>query len=149
MLHFKCIPFYELTLDQLYIIMQLRQDVFVVEQNCPYLDADDKDQMSYHILGEDVEGKLQAYTRLVPPGISYNGYASIGRVITSAAVRGKKQGVPLMEYSIQKCNEIWPNTSIKISAQTYITHFYQSLGFNPVGEEYLEDDIPHIAMIRK
>ena len=128
--------------------MRLRQDVFVVEQNCPYLDADDKDQMSYHVLGLDNEGKLQAYTRLVPVGISYEGYVSIGRVITSSAVRGKKQGVPLMEFSIQKCQELWPNMPIKISAQTYITHFYESLGFKQIGKEYLEDDIPHIAMIR-
>lgn len=148
MLHFECIPFYSLTLDQLYRIIQLRQEIFVVEQDCPYLDADDKDQMSYHVMGIDADNTLQAYTRLVPPDISYTGYTSIGRVITSAAIRGKKQGVPLMQFSIDQCEKIWPNIPIKISAQTYITKFYNSLGFEQTGDEYLEDDIPHIAMIR-
>ena len=149
MLTFKCIPFYELSLDQLYELLKLRQEVFIVEQDCPYLDTDDKDQVSYHILGTDQNDKLQAYTRVVPQGISYDDYVSIGRVITSSALRGKKQGVPLMQYSIDQCLRLWPSQSIKISAQTYIVKFYNSLGFKEVGKEYLEDDIPHIAMIRQ
>ncbi|MDF1694747.1 MAG: GNAT family N-acetyltransferase [Saprospiraceae bacterium] len=148
MLHFECIPFYKLTLDQLYEILKLRQEVFVVEQNCPYLDTDDKDQVSYHILGKDDHGVLQAYTRIVPPGVSYEGYSSIGRVITSEAIRGKKMGNPLMQFSIDHCEKQWPQHAIKLSAQTYITKFYANLGFKTVGQEYLEDDIPHIAMIR-
>jgi ElaA protein len=149
MLNYKCLPFHELELIQLYKILQLRQEVFVVEQNCPYLDADDKDQMSYHVLGFDEAGLLQAYTRLVPPGISYADYTSIGRVITSSEIRGKNQGKLLMQYSIEQCINIWPQKSIKISAQTYIVNFYNGLGFVSTGDEYMEDDIPHIAMIRK
>jgi len=148
MLQFICLPFAKLSLHQLYDILRLRQEVFVVEQNCAYLDADDKDQFSYHVLGLDQTNDLHAYTRLVPPGISYEGYVSIGRVITSSAFRGKNQGKPLMQFSIDQCQMIWPRRAIKISAQTYITQFYQSLGFEITGEEYLEDDIPHIAMIR-
>lgn len=149
MLTYTCLPFSDLTTDQLYQILQLRQQVFVVEQDCAYQDCDDKDQMSYHILGNDADGRLQAYTRLVPPGISYGGYASIGRVITSQQVRGKKYGVSLMQYSIDQTLDLWPDLSIKISAQTYIVKFYKSLGFVEVGESYLEDNLPHIAMIRK
>lgn len=149
MLKYKCYSFDELSNIQLYRVMQLRIEVFSVEQNCPYQDADNKDQDSYHILGVDAKGVLQAYTRIVPPGLSYKVYSSIGRVITSAAVRGKKQGIPLMNFSIEKTLEFWPKADIKISAQTYITKFYNSLGFQEIGEEYLEDDLPHIAMIRK
>jgi len=148
MLKFHCLSFYELTNNRLYELLQLRQEVFVVEQNCPYLDADDKDQESYHILGIDSDGKLVAYTRIMPPGLSYDKYSSIGRVITSSAIRGKRQGVPLMQYSVEKTLEHWADYSIKISAQTYIVKFYNSLGFKEVGEEYLEDDLPHVAMIR-
>ena len=149
MLNYYCLSFDELSTLQLYKILQLRQEVFIVEQDCPYLDADDKDQECYHILGVDDDGILQSYTRIVPPGISYKKYSSIGRVITSAAIRGKKEGVPLMEYSIEKTLKYWPDHSIKISAQTYIMKFYNSLGFQEEGEEYLEDDLPHIAMVRK
>ena len=147
MIRFECKAFEDLTLHELYRVLQLRQEVFVVEQNCPYLDADDKDQVSYHILGLDKNQDIEAYTRLVPPGISYDHYSSIGRVLTSDKVRGQKVGVPLMEFSIQECLRLWPDVPIKISAQTYITKFYNSLGFLEIGEEYLEDDIPHIAMI--
>ena len=149
MLNYYCLSFDELSTLQLYKILQLRQEVFIVEQDCPYLDADDKDQECYHILGIDDDGILQSYTRIVPPGISYKKYSSIGRVITSAAIRGKKEGVPLMEYSIEKTLKYWPDHSIKISAQTYIMKFYNSLGFQEEGEEYLEDNLPHIAMVRK
>ncbi|MEM9546966.1 MAG: GNAT family N-acetyltransferase [Bacteroidota bacterium] len=147
MLHFNCLPFNQLTTNQLYEIMRLRQEVFIVEQDCPYLDADGKDQRSYHVLGNDQTQSLQAYTRLVPPGISYSAYSSIGRVVTSAQVRGKKCGKPLMQFSIDWCKKLWPQSSIKISAQTYILKFYNDLGFTEVGETYLEDNIPHIAMI--
>lgn len=148
MLTFKCLSFNDLTLDQLYDLLRLRQEVFIVEQNCPYLDTDDKDQDSFHVLGLDQNQEIQAYTRLVPPGISYADYSSIGRVLTSAKIRGKRQGAPLMQFSINECAKLWPSVSIKISAQMYIVQFYNNLGFKEVGDEYLEDDIPHIAMIR-
>jgi len=148
-LRFECYEFDQLSLRQLYRVMQLRQEVFVVEQDCPYLDCDDKDLESYHIYGVDSSDKIEAYTRLVPPGISYEGYSSIGRVVTSEAIRRQGQGVPLMQASINKCIELWPNHDIKISAQVYIRKFYESLGFAATGEEYLEDGIPHLAMVYK
>lgn len=149
MLNFTCLPFHQLSLDQLYAIMKLRQEVFIVEQNCPYLDTDGNDQESYHVMGLDKNGKLQAYTRLVPPGVSYQNYSSIGRVTTSSEIRGQKQGKPLMQFSIDWNMRLWPDEPIKISAQSYIVKFYNDLGFFENGAEYLEDGIPHISMIRK
>ena len=140
--------FEDLSLIELYKILQFRQVVFVLEQNCPYVDADDKDQLSYHLMGKNEENHLVAYTRIIAKGISYEDYCSIGRVITSMACRGTGEGYRLMEISIQKCNELWPGTSIKISAQAHLLKFYGRLGFQPLGETYLEDNIIHIAMIR-
>jgi ElaA protein len=148
-MHFKCKKFAELSLTELYDLMALRQEVFVVEQNCPYLDADGKDQDSHHVLGENEAGELVAYTRLVPPGLAYEKYPAIGRVVTSPSIRGKGGGKKLMEKSIQYCDELWPGQSIKISAQTYLKKFYEDLGFQQSGGGYLEDDIPHIPMIRE
>lgn len=145
---YTCKKFSELSLEELYQIMVLRQEVFVVEQDCPYLDADGKDQSSFHLMGRDEKGKLVAYTRLVPKGISYEKYPSIGRVVTSSSVRGRGVGKELMEVSIEWCEKIWSGASVKISAQTYLKKFYESLGFEQVGEGYLEDDIPHIPMLR-
>ena len=145
----KCLPFYKLNLDDMYQTMSLRQEVFVVEQNCPYLDADGKDQDAWHLMGFDETNNLIAYTRLLPAGISYEKYASIGRVVTSPKGRGKGAGKDIMKASIEWCAQLFPNQPVKISAQTYLLKFYKNLGFEPVGEGYLEDDIPHIAMIRK
>lgn len=136
-----------LDLDQLYEVMSLRQAVFVVEQDCPYLDADGKDQEAYHLLGHR-QNRLVAYTRLMPPGLSYEGYASIGRVITSASVRGMGVGRRLMEESIAQAAALFGDVPLKISAQCYLQAFYESLGFSCTGDPYLEDGIPHIAMIR-
>lgn len=144
---FSTYTFDELTTRQLYDICVLRQAVFIVEQDCPYLDADGKDLESYHVLGIDGKGTLHAYTRLVPEGVSYKGYTSIGRVVNSAAVRGTGTGRKLMEYSIQATKSFWPSLPIKISAQSYLLRFYSSLGFEAVGEEYLEDNILHTAMV--
>jgi len=149
MVHYTCKAFQELTLDQLYAIMVLRQEVFVVEQDCPYIDADNKDQDSYHLMGWNADNQLVAYTRLVPKGISYNNYISIGRVITSKLVRRQGVGITLMEKSVDKIRELFGTEEpIKISAQVYLLRFYTSLGFDKIGEEYLEDGIPHTAMIR-
>lgn len=139
----------ELSTDELYSILQLRQEVFIVEQDCPYLDADDKDQVSMHISGLDEAGKLHAYARVVPNKVSYDDCTSIGRVITSEATRGTGVGIALMQKSIDICTETYPGFDIKISAQTYALGFYKKLGFKEIGEEYLEDDIPHMAMILK
>lgn len=140
--------FDDLSLIELYKILQLRQEVFVLEQNCPYVDADDKDQLSYHLMGTNDNNQLVAYTRLLAKGISYKDYCSIGRVITSMTCRGIGEGNRLMDVSIQKCSELWPNTPIKISAQAHLQKFYGRLGFQSIGETYLEDNIIHIAMIR-
>jgi ElaA protein len=137
--------FEELTASELYSIMQLRNEVFVVEQNCVYQDADDKDQPSLHFCGWDNE-KLVAYTRIIPPGISY-AEASIGRVVTSPAYRKTGAGRQLMQESISRTYIQFNCPAIKIGAQLYLTKFYQSLGFVQSGEEYLEDGIPHIEMI--
>ncbi|PHN07259.1 GNAT family N-acetyltransferase [Flavilitoribacter nigricans] len=144
---FECLPFYELTLDQLYELMALRQAIFVVEQDCPYLDADGKDQPAHHLLAYNQQREMVAYTRLLAPGISYDQYASIGRVITRASERRTGLGRRLMQESIAQCRKLYPDAGIKISAQCYLIEFYESFGFRSVGESYLEDGIPHISMI--
>ena len=136
--------FDELTSAELYAIMQLRNEVFVVEQNCVYQDADDKDQQSYHLAGWD-GAILVAYTRIIPPGISYD-KASIGRVVTSPKYRKTGTGKILMQESISKTFRQFNCLEIKIGAQVYLTKFYESLGFFKTGDEYLEDGIPHIEM---
>ena len=126
--------------------MALRQEVFVVEQNCPYLDADGKDLHSWHLMGRDVQGKLICYTRLLPEGLSYDGYVSIGRVVSSPAARGTGAGKILIRRSIDMCRHLFGNQPIKIGAQTYLLKFYARFGFQSTGEEYLEDGIPHTKM---
>jgi len=137
--------FDELTAAELYSIMQLRNEVFVVEQNCVYQDADDKDLLSMHLCGWDGT-KLVAYTRIIPQGISYT-EASIGRVVTSPAYRKTGAGRQLMKESISRCFGQFNCNAIKIGAQVYLTAFYESLGFAPCSSQYLEDGIPHIEMI--
>lgn len=148
MLEYQCLSFDQLSVDQLYDIMALRQEVFVVEQNCPYLDADGLDRAAHHILGEDAQGRILAYTRLLPPGALYPHYATIGRVVTSPRIRKAGLGRELMRYTIACVNQLYDQPDIKISAQSYLIDFYESLGFQSLGEEYLEDGIPHITMIR-
>jgi ElaA protein len=137
--------FEELTPYQLYAILQLRNEVFVVEQNCVFQDADDKDQKCYHLMGFN-GNRLVAYTRLVPPGVSYH-YASIGRVVTSPSARGSGAGRLLMKQSIDYAYQLFGKGPIKIGAQLYLKKFYESFGFEQSGEMYLEDNIPHIYMI--
>jgi len=148
MVNYICKQFKDLSLEELYAMMVLRQEVFVVEQDCPYLDADGKDQVSWHLMGYEGEA-LVAYTRLVPADVSYEKYPSIGRVITAEKVRGRGIGIKLMQESIRHCETLFGKIPIKISAQVYLLRFYNSLGFERVGADYLEDGIPHLAMIRK
>jgi ElaA protein len=141
--------FKDLSVYELYDIMALRQEVFAVEQNCPYLDADGVDLFAQHLMIRNAAGKLIAYTRLIPDGISYEGYTSIGRVVSSPSVRGMGIGKLLMEKSIEANVSLFGNNkSIKIGAQTYLLAFYETFGFVSTGEEYLEDGIPHTKMIR-
>ncbi len=146
-IHFNHCAFHDLSAQRLYEILQLRLEVFVVEQNCPYQDLDGKDQQSTHIWGTSANGQMVCYCRVLPPEVSYAGYASIGRVITSLDVRGTGAGKKLMLYAIDLAHRLYPDINIKISAQCYALPFYEALGFVPVGEEYMEDDIPHKAMI--
>ena len=148
MINFRCKPFYELTAPQLYAIMALRQEVFVVEQNCPYLDADGKDLKGWHVVGYDNDGQLVAYARLLPKGVSYENHLSIGRVVVAAHLRGSGTGRRLMITAIDYLEQYFPGNNIKISAQTYLRAFYESFGFVVSGEEYLEDGIPHFPMVR-
>jgi ElaA protein len=138
--------FSELSNTELYKIIQLRLAVFSVEQNCPYQDADDKDQEAYHLVAKNLSGELVAYARILPPGISYK-EVSIGRVISSASVRGTGIGKELMQKSFDFVFEKYGRVPIRISAQCYLIRFYTELGFKVVGEEYIEDHIPHIEMV--
>lgn len=138
--------FEELSPYELYDIMRLRQEVFVVEQDCPYLDADGKDIKAIHVLGTDDEGILHSYSRLLDRGISYDENPSIGRVINSSSVRGTGEGKRLMEYSINEIKKLYPG-AIKIGAQAYLKRFYESFGFVDLDMPYLEDGIPHLIMI--
>jgi len=137
--------FEELTPYEIYAILQLRSEVFVVEQNCVFLDADDKDQKSFHFMAW-MNDKLVAYTRIVPPGVIYE-QPSIGRVVTSPSARKTGIGKLLMQKSIEKTKEFFGNVSILIGAQLYLKKFYESLGFKQTSEIYLEDGIEHIKML--
>jgi ElaA protein len=138
--------FYELTPYDLYAALQLRNEVFVVEQNCVFQDADDKDQACYHLLGY-TGNKLVAYTRLVPPYVIYK-EPSIGRVVTSPSVRGTGAGKDLMKESITTAYQLFGAVPLKIGAQLYLKKFYESFGFIQIGEGYIEDGIPHIYMLK-
>jgi ElaA protein len=136
--------FNELTAIELYEIMRLRSEVFVVEQDCVYLDADRKDEASFHFAGWDAKN-LVAYCRILPPGLAYD-MPSIGRVVTSPLYRKTGSGRKMMELAIQKTNVQFGTREITIGAQLYLKEFYGSLGFSQVGGPYIEDGIPHIKM---
>ncbi len=138
--------FKELSADELYQILQLRSEVFVVEQNCVYQDIDGKDRKSLHLFALD-NGMITAYARLFDRG-HYFEEASIGRVVTHQKFRGRKVGHDLMKRAIEAISDYFNQTIIEISAQEYLQKFYESHGFVKVGESYLEDGIPHIKMIR-
>ena len=141
-----CKSFTDLDSDELYKILQLRNAVFVVEQNSVYQDCDDKDQYSYHLMGWKNEN-LVAYSRLIPPGIAFDA-ASIGRVVTATAVRRQKIGRELMELSIKYIFQLFGEHPITIGAQLYLRNFYKSMGFIEIGDKYMEDGIKHIKMHR-
>ena len=138
--------FDQLSIKELYDILQLRSEVFVVEQDCVYQDIDGKDDKALHILGI-VDDKIIAYTRCFQGG-DYFKEASIGRVVVAESQRKFKRGNQIMNSSIEAIEKHYNSKIIKISAQCYLNKFYTNLGFKAIGEEYLEDGIPHIAMIR-
>jgi ElaA protein len=131
---------------ELYELLRLRNEVFIVEQNCIFPDLDDKDQKCHHLLGTQ-NGNLMAYSRIVPPGLSYT-YPSIGRILVSPQGRGKMYGMELMERSITVLEGIYGKSIIRIGAQLYLKKFYESFQFEQSGEIYIEDGIAHIEMTR-
>ena len=145
MLNIKIKTFKELTTNELYDVLQLRSEVFVVEQDCVYQDIDGKDHKAYHVLGYK-QDQLVAYTRVFKSGDYFN-EASIGRVVVKLNERSHSYGYDIMQSSIDLLLKSFGAKQIKISAQTYLKRFYNNLNFKEIGEEYLEDGIPHIAMI--
>ncbi|MDP4262612.1 MAG: GNAT family N-acetyltransferase [Bacteroidota bacterium] len=139
--------FDDLSPHELYTILRLRSEVFVVEQNCVFLDMDNKDQSSYHLMGWR-NGQLVTYTRLVQPGIAY-AEPSIGRVVTSPSARGTGIGKLVMEKSIEEAERLFGKKAIKIGAQLYLKKFYHSFGFEQSSDIYDEDGIEHIEMTRE
>lgn len=144
-MRWTCLRFDELTVQQLYDVLALRSEVFVVEQHCVFLDVDGLDPKTWHLLGTDDAGKLLAYARLIPPGVKAPD-ALIGRVVASPAARGGGTGRALMAESVAQCERLWPGHAITLHAQAHLQRFYAGFGFAPVGEPYMEDGIPHIEM---
>ena len=139
--------FYELNNQELYQILRLRSEVFVVEQDCVYQDLDNKDQISIHIF-QKKKNVIVAYTRIFKSGDYYKN-ASIGRVVVLKKYRGKELGKKIMIYSIEYINKNLKGEKIELSAQKYLEKFYKDLGFYRTGEDYLEDGIPHQRMIKE
>lgn len=146
-MQWRCLKFSELSTTQLYQLIKLRVDVFVVEQNCPYPELDDKDHQDdvYHLLGYQRE-QLVACARLLPPDISYP-QVSIGRIASSQAYRRHGVGKQLLTEALQQCDRLWPQQDIQIGAQVYLINFYQNFGFIRNSDDYLEDNIPHVDML--
>lgn len=144
-MQFQSKAFDELVVQELYKILQLRSEIFVVEQNCVFQDMDDLDQKAIHVMGYNESDILVAYARIFPPGITYN-EVSIGRILTK--IRGEGMGKELLRFCIEKANFLYNKTPIRIGAQCYAIPFYEKFGFKPVGDEYLEDNIPHIEMLK-
>jgi ElaA protein len=138
--------FAELGVDDLYDALQLRCRVFILEQG-PYLDPDGIDRTSWHLLGRDAQGALAAYLRVVDPGAKY-AEPSIGRVVTAVEVRSTGLGRALMGEGVAGCERLWPGRAVRISAQAHLERFYNGFGFARVGDDYLEDGIPHVEMLR-
>lgn len=148
-MRFNHLPFHALSCDALYAVMALRQRVFVVEQKCPYLDADGADPRATHLLGYDPAGALVAYARLFGPGQKAQGACALGRVVTAPEVRGTGLGRLLVAEALRCLDGLWgPRARVVISAQSHLQRFYGEFGFVGVGDPYLEDDIPHREMVR-
>lgn len=145
-IHWHATRFAELSVAELYELLTMRQRVFVVEQNCPYLDCDGKDRSAIHLLGREAGGRLVAYARLLPPGASFT-EASIGRVVTHPDVRRTGAGRALMLEAIARTREAFGPGPIRIGAQRYLERFYEEFGFRIASAPYDEDGIPHIEML--
>lgn len=145
-MHWTWCRFAELGVDNLYDLLALRCQAFIVEQ-VPYLDPDGLDRSAWHLLGRDAAGALHACLRVVDPGAKY-AEPSIGRVAVAAAARGQGLGRVLMQEGLARTAQVWPARAIRIGAQAHLAGFYGSLGFEPAGEPYDEDGIPHLEMLR-
>ncbi len=143
-LHFTWARLGSLTAETVHEVMAARQQVFVVEQNCPYLDADGYDAHAWHLIGR-INGEIAAYLRIVDAGLKYP-EPSIGRVLTTRRFRGMGLGQQLLREALNGCLGHYPGQGNRISAQSYLTEFYRNFGFEPASEEYLEDGIPHLEM---
>jgi len=143
-------PFRELSADELYELLRLRSEVFVVEQNCVYLDPDgkDRDPDAIHLLGRSADGTLAAYLRILPAGLSYP-QVSFGRVLTAPAHRGQGHGGPMIEAALIEIERRWPGADVQIGAQAHLQGYYGRYGFEPSSEPYVEDGIPHIDLLRR
>ncbi|MDU4860912.1 MAG: GNAT family N-acetyltransferase [Terrisporobacter othiniensis] len=146
-MNWKIKKFNELNIEEIYKILALRNEIFIVEQECPYLDCDDKDLNSYHLFLRE-NGEIVSYLRILEKGVSYD-EISIGRVAVKKSYRGKGISRKMMLKAIEFIENNLTENTIKIQAQAYLLDFYRSLGFNAVSDEYLEDNIPHIDMIYK
>lgn len=146
-MNWKIKKFNELNIEEIYKILALRNEIFIVEQDCPYLDCDDKDLNSYHLFLTE-NGQIVSYLRILEKGVSYD-EISIGRVAVKKSYRGKGISRKMMQKAIEFIENNLSEDTIKIQAQAYLLNFYSSLGFKAVSEEYLEDNIPHIDMIYK
>jgi ElaA protein len=142
----KLRSFHDISVNELYDCLQLRQLVFIKEQNCSYVDNDGIDKLSFHLLGY-AGGVLVAYARLIPPGALYD-EASIGRVVTHTCIRGTGMGKELFEKALTECEKMFGKQPVKIMAQSYLLKFYESYGFSKLGNEFLEDNIPHYYMMK-
>lgn len=140
-------PFDALSAREIHRILMLRQDVFVIEQECIYPDIDDKDDDSIHVFGVDQEQRVVAYARLVPPGRKY-AEPAVGRVVVAGQGRGVGLGYRLMECVLAEADKIYPGLGNRISAQAHLKAFYEAFGYTQVSEVYDEDGIPHIEMLR-
>jgi ElaA protein len=147
MITWTCKAFGELTTEELYRILQLRMEVFSVEQNVVYQDCDGKDFVSWHFMGWR-SNEIVAYSRILPPGVAYPEAASIGRVVTAKAIRGQAIGKQLFEKSLEKLYELCGDVPVTLSAQHYLKKFYETFHFVSEGASYIEDSIPHISMSR-
>jgi len=147
MLQLETKTFDQLTAAEVYELLQLRSEVFVVEQDCVYQDIDGKDQKALHIIGKK-EGKIIAYTRCFSPGFYFE-EAAIGRVVVKESERKFGYGHQILKASVEEIERRYSTKTIKLSAQQYLTHFYEAHQFQQIGEGYLEDGIPHIAMLKK
>jgi ElaA protein len=146
MIVFVCKSFAELTNSELYLILQMRQEVFAVEQHIVHQDCDGRDQKALHVIGYNAQNAAVAYARLLPVGLSYDNYCSIGRVLVMQPYRSHNYGKSLMREAIALCKQHFGG-AIKISAQQYLERFYTELSFTTITEPYIEEDIVHIGML--